>query len=512
MHAFLVSSIALGIGLCAVGLLLSRLPRLSAAMRHWLLSASLLVPCLAIAIAAFDPPNPFARAATGANVEVAITQLAAANAPSPPATNLPLYVWLAGTTLFLMMTVRSLLRWTRIARQAVPFHHAAFEKSRVRLAVSPAATEPMVVGLFRPVVLLPVGYAGDLDARALASVFAHELAHVERRDNTTALLHELICALFWFDPLHWLARRRLLDLRERACDERVLDLGCDAESYLDALARSCHAAIEAPAVACMSGFHVRERMNSIMTYTTERPRFLPSTIVRVSALTIALAIAATFALFAPAPPAFAGADASRYTFDVESHPQGEVWMHHVVIRAPGGEVVSESRVSTQPKQSFQVSGNHGTHALRIAVAPRPEGALLAVLEVMDGALLLQRDEKEIPIEESAPAEENAAAIQTPGGKTLYRIGGDIKAPKIITRVDPIYPGDAKEARISGVVIVEAHIDETGVVSDTRVLKPLPMGLDQAAVDAVKQWVFEPALKDGKPVPVIFNLTVNFRLD
>ncbi|MHB9001226.1 MAG: energy transducer TonB, partial [Thermoanaerobaculia bacterium] len=93
-----------------------------------------------------------------------------------------------------------------------------------------------------------------------------------------------------------------------------------------------------------------------------------------------------------------------------------------------------------------------------------------------------------------------------------RLGLGIKPPICVDRVDPVYPDEARKARIQGIVIIEAHIDETGVVQDAVVLKPLPYGLGEAAIDAVKQWRFRPALRDGQPVPVVFNLTVNFKLD
>lgn len=94
----------------------------------------------------------------------------------------------------------------------------------------------------------------------------------------------------------------------------------------------------------------------------------------------------------------------------------------------------------------------------------------------------------------------------------YRVGGDVKAPVVISRVEPAYTDDARRARISGIVILESVIDHTGVVTDVRVLKPLPFGLSEAAVDAVKQWVFKPATLNGEAVDVMFNLTVNFKLD
>lgn len=93
----------------------------------------------------------------------------------------------------------------------------------------------------------------------------------------------------------------------------------------------------------------------------------------------------------------------------------------------------------------------------------------------------------------------------------FRVGGDVKAPVVINRVEPIYTAEALASRISGIVILEAIIDRTGHVSNVEVLKPLPFGLDQAAVDAVRQWTFRPATLNGDPVDVIFNLTINFRL-
>jgi protein TonB len=92
-----------------------------------------------------------------------------------------------------------------------------------------------------------------------------------------------------------------------------------------------------------------------------------------------------------------------------------------------------------------------------------------------------------------------------------RAVGDIKPPKLIKKVDPIYPEEARKAEIEGVVIVEATTDIYGKVVKTKILRSIPE-LDQAAMDAVKQWVYEPFIRDGKPVGVIFTVTVMFKLD
>lgn len=91
-----------------------------------------------------------------------------------------------------------------------------------------------------------------------------------------------------------------------------------------------------------------------------------------------------------------------------------------------------------------------------------------------------------------------------------RVGGNIKAPTKIKHVNPEYPQDAKDAGVSGIIILEARIGPDGTVEDARVLRSIPL-LDKAALDAVTQWQFVPTLLNGNPVPVIMTVTVNFTL-
>ncbi len=91
-----------------------------------------------------------------------------------------------------------------------------------------------------------------------------------------------------------------------------------------------------------------------------------------------------------------------------------------------------------------------------------------------------------------------------------RVGGNIKQPTKTKDVKPIYPPIAQSARVQGVVIIEATIGPDGRVKEAKVLRSIPL-LDQAALDAVKQWQFTPTLLNGVPVPVIMTVTVNFTL-
>lgn len=91
-----------------------------------------------------------------------------------------------------------------------------------------------------------------------------------------------------------------------------------------------------------------------------------------------------------------------------------------------------------------------------------------------------------------------------------KVEGDMKPPKLIKEVQPVYPEVARLAEVQGVVILSVKADEKGQVVDVMVLRSIPL-LDQAAIDAVKQWVYEPTVIDGKAVPIVFTVTVRFQL-
>jgi protein TonB len=98
----------------------------------------------------------------------------------------------------------------------------------------------------------------------------------------------------------------------------------------------------------------------------------------------------------------------------------------------------------------------------------------------------------------------------PPPQAPIRVGGAIKQPTKVKDVRPVYPPIAQSARVSGMVIIEATIGADGRVKDAKVLRSIPL-LDQAALDAVKQWQFTPTLLNNVPVPVIMTVTVNFTL-
>jgi len=499
--SFLGTLALASVAFLAIAQLVERLARqLSASSRHTILFAALLVPPLFIGASAWIPQS--LTPAIAAAPAIVTTQVAAVASESKPfdlAIAL-VAIWLLGALLSLVRSARSALHWRSVRE---------FADEKDGFAVSHECAEPMVIGIVRPTIVLPAyDYIETLAQEELETVFAHERAHIARRDNLIALIVQLICAFFWFDPLHRIARRRLMALRERACDEAVLERGCDADSYLAALARSCEAPFRSSAVACMSRLQLRERMEWIMTYESHR-RF-PARIVQLG-IGLAIAIAAVaFALLAPSPNLTAAevetakALGEAEQFEVRAmHIDG---ISRVVIKSDVFTGFVKFDFKPDVRTTTTTAGNR---TYKWTIQLNSDGSGSATMDVTEGESLVATSVKTF----TAPTEAlSSSAPPAPPRPGAQRIDSTMTAPKVISRVEPVYPEAAKKSRLSGVVILEMTIKEDGSVSDVRVVKPLPLGLDQAALDAVRQWRFEPAMKDGKPIEVIFNITMNFKLD
>jgi protein TonB len=95
-------------------------------------------------------------------------------------------------------------------------------------------------------------------------------------------------------------------------------------------------------------------------------------------------------------------------------------------------------------------------------------------------------------------------------KEPLRVGGNVQTSKLIRKLDPVYPELAKRARVSGIVLLQVTVSETGQVQAVKLIRGHPL-LNQSAIDAVRQWQYSPTLLNGEPVPVIATVTVNFVL-
>ena len=173
-----------------------------------------------------------------------------------------LTLWACGVIIVLSVWA---VRWARL-RLIVRDARAMPSVDALRVKSTTALLEPGLVGVWQPVLLLPEGIVERLSPREMDAIVAHELCHYRRRDNLTASLHMLVAALFWFHPLVWWLGARLLEERENACDERVLESGNDPQTYAASILKVCQFYLHSP-LACaagVSGADLRKRMEKIM--------------------------------------------------------------------------------------------------------------------------------------------------------------------------------------------------------------------------------------------------------
>ena len=167
---------------------------------------------------------------------------------------------------FMIVVAIWMARWAKIRpllRQATPVALAA----PMPVLTTPDMMEPGLFGLWRPVLLIPETLFEHLERPAIEALVAHEVCHYRRRDNLTAAVHMLVEALFWFHPMVWWIGGRLVEERERACDEAVVGSGHDPAAYAEGLLECCRLFLQSPlrCVAGASGSDLSRRVESIMT-------------------------------------------------------------------------------------------------------------------------------------------------------------------------------------------------------------------------------------------------------
>ncbi|WP_321476190.1 M56 family metallopeptidase [uncultured Paludibaculum sp.] len=244
------------------------------------IAAQMVAPAMALTVPPIKPPPemlPAAPAARDTLYPVAVVCLG---------------VWVIGLGGVALMRFRD---WLRI-RMALRFSSPMDLSARVEVRSSRGLLEPGVVGLLRPVLLVPAGIEEHLTPAQLEAVVAHELCHVQRRDNLFASIHMVVEAAFWFHPLVWWLGARLMEERERACDEQVLSLGGDPRVYAEGLLNVCKLYVESPLV-CVSGVtgsNLRKRIEAIMA----NHRVLKLTFAKKVTLTVAgtMAVAVPLAI------------------------------------------------------------------------------------------------------------------------------------------------------------------------------------------------------------------------
>ncbi|MGH9451109.1 MAG: TIGR03435 family protein, partial [Terriglobia bacterium] len=219
-------------------------------------------------------------------------------------------IWLCG---FMAVLLIWYARWRRISAglgEAAPLlggrevealrrlERVAGIRRPIAVLLSRATLEPGIFGVFRPVLVWPKGISERLDDGQLEAILAHELWHVRRRDNLAALLHMVVEAVFWFHPLVWWMGGRMVEERERACDEGVLQLGNPPQVYAESILKACEFCVGSP-LACVSGVtgsDLKKRIVRIMTQRVARKLGVRTKLLLVVAGFLAVALPIGFGL------------------------------------------------------------------------------------------------------------------------------------------------------------------------------------------------------------------------
>jgi TonB family protein len=397
----------------------------------------------------------------------------------------------------------------------------------------------MTAGIVKPFIFLPEDLLEKLTDNQFHGVLMHEASHIRHRDQAAGILQRLVKAIFWWNPFAYALSKTHARAREEISDNHVLLLS-DSREYAECLidlaeksSRFKHAA----ATVGMGAPHIP--LKSRIKYILSREKKMETSIKKS---TIAMLLLAALLLTA-------GITGSRIILasDVTA-PQlikrvDPVYPQEAKQAGIEGTVV----IAAQTDSSGNVTrleilkGAHSTLNQAAAQAViQWEYQPMMIDETVYGIsftvtcrFMKDKEKPEIQIsqgiaegiqggimgsvEGGVPGEVQGGVI---GGVMRgvvdeidpVRATGDIKPPKLIKTVEPVYPEVARQAQVEGLVILEATTDKYGRVQSAHVLRPLSPALNQAAVEAVKQWIYEPAVIDGEPRGVTFTVTVNFKLD
>ncbi len=382
--------------------------------------------------------------------------------------------------------------------------------------LSPDLAVPAVCGLIAPTVLLPLEAESWSEERREA-VLAHERMHVLRRDLWWHLLGRIACAVYWPNPLVWLAARAQQRECEQACDDGVVMSGVGAADYAGHLVEIARSLNSEPLIegglSMAKQSTLEQRLMALLNpLTSHRP---------VSRGTLALTAVLSLGLLAPVVGLRLIAQESGVKGVVRDASGANVAGAKVSLRflSPGmNERVEIVKTNAAGEFSFPALPDdhysilvekegfaalaHTMIRLRYPlVFTLNAGGMKETVHVNGGA-----------IPPPPPPPPPPPYVPIPDGPNRIRIGGKVQAAKLVSHVAPIYPEDCKKMKIEGVVLLDAVIGKEGDVIHLKMLNQfVDPRLMAAAMEAVKLWRYEPTLLNGNPVEVTTQVEVNFTL-
>lgn len=389
---------------------------------------------------------------------------------------------------------------------------------QVLLSVDPASM-PLTWGFLRPRILLPAG-ATEWPPDRRRTVLSHELAHIARHDWLAQICGELTRAIYWFHPLAWFAAAKLRSESERACDDSVLNSGVDPSHYANQLldlARTLRNAHRgwSTALAIARPTNLERRFIAMLNPNLNHGGIPRRTglLLKAAALCLLLPLAA---LRLP------GQNLSgKFTGTIFDISDGAVPNATIVMTNHKANTIDMTTSNAEGNFVFSAlpAGEYEMKVLKPGFAAyrspqvllEPGRDLVANAKLEMGAL---NETVDVKAEGSAKAAHAAEAAESEAKAKVMRIriGGNVEAAKVITRVQPAYPESAKTAGAQGTVVLHAVVGMDGKPLSLQVLNSqVNPDLARAAVEAVSQWRYQPTLLNGDPVEVDTTIQVKFTL-
>jgi TonB family protein len=381
----------------------------------------------------------------------------------------------------------------------------------VRVRLSERVSMPTTWGLLRPAILLPATARQWSPAR-LRIVLRHELGHIRRGDWFTQLLAHITCAVYWFNPLAWIAARQLRKERELACDDGVLTGGVQGSEYAQHLVEIARAVTIVKeqftvGVAMAQKSSLETRVLAMLDPGTRREGVTRKLFACAAMITAAVLL----------PLASIKAPAQSSTARVAG-----------VVTDPSGGVVPGARVvliNTEGRNKELTNTNNageyrfaavpaGRYTMEVS-APGFQMFTQTGIVVTAGSSVTQNAAVQVgKIRETMKVvgEGTPAATASPVQSGRIRVGGGLQASKMLHQERPVYPASAKARGVQGTVLMRAVIGRDGSILNLEVLNSdVDADLATAAKDAVSKWRYQPTLLNGEPVEVITEIEVNFTL-
>ena len=386
-------------------------------------------------------------------------------------------------------------------------------RRRVELRNSLDTEVPVSYGLLRPVILLPAEFEEWSDDRR-SVVLLHELTHIRRLDWLSCVISQLACAAYWFHPLAWLSVARFRQEQERSCDDAVVVAGTGQSAYAEhlvALASSLTAGRSSwPAAIGMAEANGLEQRVRALLDPRRKRRSLNGRVC-LAALSAILVCAIPFAALRAQD---AGPKVALSGTVVDA--SGAVVPNAVVLlkNANGkNQEIARSGAAGEYHFAAVAAGKYDVEVRSPGFAAYHQAALDLTGSNparADFKLDIGTVSETVDVVGKGPRPVPAATTGTPH---RIRVGGNVQATKLLHMTHPVYPADAQAAGIEGAVMLRAVISMQGDLLGLAVINTsVDPELAQAAIDAVKQWRYQPTLLNGAPVEVVTTITVNFRLE